>query len=180
MSTSRLRIGPVLSAGTLLGVGMGGFVDGIVFHQILQWHHMFSSRLSTVELVSLKQNMLWDGIFHVFTWLMSAVGLALLWRAGRRADVAWSTRLFVGSLLLGWGLFNFVEGLIDHQLLGIHHVRPGEDQLAWDLGFLGSGVLFIALGALLARSVARSVAPGRPRETPTRVSPGAREPGYAR
>ncbi len=32
-----------LSAGILLGLGMGGFFDGIVLHQILQWHHMATS-----------------------------------------------------------------------------------------------------------------------------------------
>jgi uncharacterized membrane protein len=48
--------------------------------------------------------------------------------------------------ILQWGLFNVVEGLIDHQLLGIHHVHPGENELAWDLGFLALGVLQIAGG----------------------------------
>lgn len=32
-----------LLAGIVLGVGLGGFFDGIVLHQILQGHHMFSS-----------------------------------------------------------------------------------------------------------------------------------------
>ena len=26
-------------------------------------------------------------------------------------------------LLVGWGAFNLVEGTIDHEILGIHHVR---------------------------------------------------------
>lgn len=29
--------------GVLLGLGLGGFVDGILLHQILQRHHMLSS-----------------------------------------------------------------------------------------------------------------------------------------
>ena len=29
-----------LSPGVVLGIGLGGFVDGIVLHQILRWHHM--------------------------------------------------------------------------------------------------------------------------------------------
>jgi len=33
----------ITPAGIFLGVGFGGFVDGIVLHQILQWHHMFTS-----------------------------------------------------------------------------------------------------------------------------------------
>lgn len=63
------------------------------------------------------------------------------WRAGQKPGVPWSTRTFAGSLGLGWGLFNLIEGLIDHHLLGVHHVHPGDGQLAWDLGFLLSGAL---------------------------------------
>ncbi len=29
--------------GIVLGVGLGGFVDGILLHQLLQWHHMLTS-----------------------------------------------------------------------------------------------------------------------------------------
>jgi uncharacterized membrane protein len=137
---------PLIAAGTLLGIGMGGFVDGIVFHQILQWHNMLSARRPPADLVAAKINMFWDGLFHAFTWTMTAIGLALLWRAGRRADVPWSTRTFVGSLLLGWGLFNLVEGVIDHHILHIHHVIEGPGHLPWDIGFLVSGAVFILLG----------------------------------
>lgn len=31
-----------MAAGILLGLGLGGFFDGIVLHQILQWHHMLT------------------------------------------------------------------------------------------------------------------------------------------
>jgi uncharacterized membrane protein len=55
-------------------------------------------------------------------------------------------------MLGGWGVFNLVEGLIDHQLLDIHHVHPGRGELAWDVGFLISGLVLMALGAALARS----------------------------
>jgi uncharacterized membrane protein len=148
----RTHRGALLSAGTLLGVGLGGFFDGIVFHQILQWHHMLSSIVLPTDLTAVKYNMVWDGLFHMFTWIITVVGLGLLWRAGKRPDVSWSTSTFVGSLVLGWGLFNFVEGIIDHHILGIHHVRTGPHQLWWDLGFLALGVLLIAAGWLLQRS----------------------------
>jgi uncharacterized membrane protein len=144
--------GALLSAGTLLGIGLGGFVDGIVLHQILQWHNMLSSRVPPADLVAMKYNMVWDGLFHAFTWIATAAGIALLWRAGQKTDVPWSTRTFVGSMALGWGLFNVVEGIIDHQLLGIHHVHPGPSQLAWDLGFLIFGGLLVAGGAALIRA----------------------------
>jgi uncharacterized membrane protein len=157
--TDRVHHGPVISSGILLGTGLGGFVDGIVLHQMLQWHNMLSSVRPPTDLITMKYNMLWDGLFHAFTWLMTAAGLARLWKAGQRADVPWSTETFVGSLFLGWGLFNLIEGLIDHQLLGIHHVHPGAHQLAWDLGFLASGVLMIAGGYAAVRAGRGQVTP---------------------
>jgi uncharacterized membrane protein len=148
----RRQRGTLVSAGILLGAGMGGFADGIALHQILQWHNMLSSIRPPTDLVAMKYNMVWDGLFHAFTWLTVALGLWRLWVAGKRGDVAWSTRTFVGSLLLGWGLFNFVEGTIDHQILGIHHVHPGDDQLAWDVGFLLLGFVQIVVGCLSIRA----------------------------
>ena len=143
--------GPLVGAGLLLGIGLGGFVDGIVLHQILQWHNMLSSRIPPTTLVDMKYNMIWDGLFHALAWIVTAAGVGLLFRAGRRKDAVWSARVLAGAMLAGWGLFNLVEGLIDHQLLGIHHVHPGGHQLAWDIGFLISGPLLMAIGATLAR-----------------------------
>lgn len=140
------RVGPLVAAGALLGIGLGGFVDGILLHQLLQWHHMLTARLPATDLVTLKVNMVWDGLFHVFTWLTTVAGLALLWRATGRPDVDRSAGAFGGSLVLGWGLFNVVEGMIDHELLQIHHVHPGDEQLSWDVAFLVLGAALIAGG----------------------------------
>lgn len=155
MAERSLQHGPIVSSGILLGTGLGGFVDGIVFHQILQWHNMLSTVRPPTDLVMMKYNMLWDGLFHALTWLTTLAGLARLWKAGQRSDVAWSGETLVGSMFLGWGLFNFIEGIIDHQLLGIHHVHPGAGQLAWDLGFLASGVVMIAGGWAAIRHARR-------------------------
>lgn len=143
---------PLACAGLALGIGLGGFIDGIVLHQLLQWHGMVSSAVPTSEIVGAKVNMIWDGVFHLVIWLACAAGVALLFRAARRADVAWSARVFSGAMLAGWGAFNLAEGMLDHLILGLHHVHPGEDQLAWDVGFvLLGGVGLIAAGWLLAR-----------------------------
>lgn len=164
------RAGPLVGAGLVLGIGLGGFVDGIVLHQIAQWHNMLSSVIPPTDLVAMKYNMVWDGLFHAMTWMAVAIGIGLLFQAGRRADVPWSGRLLVGSMLAGWGLFNFVEGIIDHQLLGLHHVHPGEHQAAWDMGFVVLGGLgFMVLGYLLGRSGRTAGSPGR-RDT---LRPGA-------
>jgi uncharacterized membrane protein len=163
---TRNHRGALIAPGTLLGAGLGGFLDGILLHQLLQWHNMLSTRVPPVDLPTMKYNMVWDGAFHAFTWLFTVIGLALLWRAGKAADVPRSTRTFVGSLALGWGLFNVVEGIIDHHLLGVHHVHPGAGQVAWDLGFLVFGVLLCVGGLTLMRQ-------GRIDERPRQPSLGA-------
>lgn len=93
--------------------------------------------------------MFWDGLFHVLTWTMTALGLALLWKAVQRRDVPLSTKTLVGSMALGWGLFNLVEGIIDHHLLHIHHVTETDNHLIWDLAFLASGLLLFGIGATM-------------------------------
>ncbi|WP_222432866.1 DUF2243 domain-containing protein [Caenimonas sedimenti] len=147
---------PLLAAGILMGAGLGGFVDGIVFHQILQWHNMLSGWLPPTNLVDAKVNMLWDGIFHASVWAMTMLGLWMLVRAGGRRDVSWSAGTFWGAWLLGWGLFNFVEGAIDHLLLGIHHVNEyAPSPLTYDLLFQASGVVLAVLGWMVIRSARR-------------------------
>jgi uncharacterized membrane protein len=139
-------------AGVLLGIGLGGFLDGIVLHQILQWHHMLSSVLPPVTMEAMQTNMLWDGLFHALVWLATLVGVLLLWSAARHSFAMPSLGWLVGLLFVGWGLFNLVEGVIDHHILGIHHVRGYGPNLAWDLGFLGSGVVFMVFGWALVRT----------------------------
>ncbi|MFH9657389.1 DUF2243 domain-containing protein [Streptomyces sp. NPDC017248] len=147
--------------GILLGVGLGGFVDGILLHQLLQWHHMLTStdhdRIGVKyydpgTVSGLRMNTVWDGVFHTVCWLAVLTGLAVLYArvtTGRRR--VWASRVLWGWVLAGWGLFNLVEGLLDHQILGIHHVRGGPHQLWWDIAFLVLGALLVAVGWLLAR-----------------------------
>ncbi|HEY9666669.1 MAG TPA: DUF2243 domain-containing protein [Coleofasciculaceae cyanobacterium] len=146
----RDRSGLLVAAGILIGAGLlAGFVDGILLHEILQWHHMITSVRPTTNLADLEANTLGDGLFHLGTWTLTIIGVGLLWLAGGRSDVPWSPKIFGGSLLLGAGLFNFLEGVIDHQILGIHHVKPGPNQLAWDIGFLAFGALLAIVGWIL-------------------------------
>jgi uncharacterized membrane protein len=147
---------PLIVASLMLGLGLGGFVDGIVLHQILQWHHMLSSGgFPPDNLANLEVNTLWDGLFHAGTWILTVVGLFLLWRALGQREVPWSTRTFLGGLAAGWGVFNLAEGVIDHELLGIHHVNETvarEQWIWWDLGFLAFGLLLVGVGWSLFRA----------------------------
>ena len=144
-----------VAAGVLFGLGLGGFFDGIVLHQVLQWHHMLSSWYPITSIENLELNTLWDGIFHSATYVFVVIGLFILWRRARGRHLRWSNRALIGSLLVGWGLFNLVEGLIDHQWLGVHHVNERVDRahwLAWDLGFLAWGLAMLLGGVGLLRT----------------------------
>jgi uncharacterized membrane protein len=142
-----------------MGIGLGGFVDGIVLHQILQWHHMLTGAnggKSSKTVAGLEANTVADGLFHMATWLLVVVATAITIRLWQRGELAPPWRVHVGMLLAGWGAFNLVEGLVDHQILGIHHVRDDLGApLGWDLGFLAFGVALIAVGLALARSARR-------------------------
>jgi uncharacterized membrane protein len=140
------------SAGILFGLGLGGFFDGIVLHQLLQWHHMLSSWYPVNTIENLELNTRWDGIFHSSTYLFVVAGLFILWRTAQRRHLYWSTKLLAGTILIGFGAFNVVEGLIDHHLLGIHHVNELVDpsqRIYWDIGFLIWGAAMFVIGWML-------------------------------
>jgi uncharacterized membrane protein len=139
--------GAVLGPALLLGVGLGGFVDGILLHQILRWHHLLTARPG----VDLTGNLVADGLFHVGTWLAVVGGLLWLWRRARNGPLSRRWTALVGPLLAGWGLFNLSEGLVNHHLLGLHHVRAGPHQTAYDLGFLALGAALALLGTAIHR-----------------------------
>jgi uncharacterized membrane protein len=149
----------------LLGIGLGGFVDGILLHQILQWHHMLTSTgdYPPDTIAGLEANTLADGFFHVSTWIFVAAGTALTVQAWRQGRLGPSWRGYLGLSLAGWGAFNLVEGLIDHEILGIHHVRDDlGGPLGWDIGFLAFGLVLAVGGLLLSRSSERSTRRPKP------------------
>lgn len=155
--------GSASRAGILLGIGLGGFVDGILLHQIAHWHNMGSAVLPPATLDALRLNMRWDGLFHAAVWLLTTAGVYLLLAAARRGAPLPSAGPFTGLLLLGWGIFNLAEGIVDHHLLGLHHVRdlpvhvPLYDWLFLAIGGLG----LMAVGWLLARAGGRDPWQGR-------------------
>jgi uncharacterized membrane protein len=159
---------PAAGPWVLLGVGLGGFVDGIVLHQVLQWHHMLTAEHPATTVAGLELNTLADGLFHAGTWVAVAAGLVWMLVAWRRGAAAPRPRWALGLLLVGWGLFNLVEGAVNHHLLGVHHVRDDlGGPLAWDLGFLALGTLLVVAGGFLARTdptvrSAVTVGSGRP------------------
>jgi uncharacterized membrane protein len=164
---------PSRASGLLYGLGLGGFLDGIVLHQILQWHHMVSHvpQYPVTTVAGLEVNTFADGLFHISAWLfvlLASIAALRAWRQGRLAP-SWSFHF--GLVFVGWGVFNLVEGVVDHQILGIHHVR---DDLggppSWDIGFLMFGALLVLGGWALHRRGRSVVARHNRLERPSIVS----------
>jgi uncharacterized membrane protein len=143
----------IVMPGIVLGLGLGGFFDGIVFHQILQWHNMGSAVLPPTTMEAMGRNMRWDGFFHAATWGLTVAGIYMLLHDVRSGALLPEASAFTGQLLVGAGVFNLVEGVVDHHLLELHHVRDLPAHVpAYDWAFLVvGGVLLVTVGATLAR-----------------------------
>lgn len=145
-------------AGAALGFALGGFFDGILLHQILQWHHLLSL---VPGLTDIRTQVMWDGIFHALMYVIAAMGLVALWRA-QRNDARVSRGVIVGALLVGFGVWHVIDTFLSHWFLGIHRIKDDSpNPLAWDLLWL---VLFGLLPLLIGWRMLRgggSAAPAR-------------------
>jgi uncharacterized membrane protein len=131
----------------VLGFALGGFFDGILLHQILQWHHLLSL---VPEAGSLRMQVVWDGYFHA---LMYAIAVLALWGLWRTRHSAASGARLVGAALIGFGTWHAVDAVASHWVLGIHRIRiDSEAPLAWDLLWLAAfGILPAGVGAWLLK-----------------------------
>ncbi len=141
-------------AGLLLGFGMGGFFDGILLHQILQWHHLlsgFGAGGGSSPLADLRVQVVADGVFHALMYAVAAAGLWSLYRS--RGAAAPPRRALLASFLVGFGAWHVIDAVLSHWLIGLHRLRMDvPDPLPWELGWLGVfGVLPLAAGLLLGR-----------------------------
>lgn len=119
----------------LFGVGIIGMLDGIIFHQLLQWHSTYIRTNRFNQIIS-------DGIFHLSVTVVIFVAAILLWKS----DPNVKKEKFWGGFFLGAGWFNFLEGIINHHFLKIHHVKPGTYQLMYDLAYDTVGIVLIIIG----------------------------------
>ena len=125
MATSRARgraiaprdagpMGPAIFTGVLLGIGIAGFIDESIFHQLLQWHNFYWATDQRGRILS-------DGLFHVASTLLLLWGVLRLWldrasRAGARS------RAILAGILAGAGGFNTYDGVVQHVILHFHLV----------------------------------------------------------
>lgn len=153
----------------VLGFALGGFFDGILLHQILQWHHLLSL-VPGVE--SLRVQVLWDGLFHALMYLIAVLAIWRLWRSRAQAQHEWG-RSFAGALLIGFGIWNVLDIGLAHWIVGIHRVRlDSPNPLLWDLIWIVAfGILPSVVGWLLLRN-GRGQKSGRLHPTTIVVSAG--------
>lgn len=141
---------PLSTASVVMGMGIGGFIDGILFHQILQLHGMVSNQLPIDTVVGKAVNMFWDGIFHAFTLTAVIIAFILFTTLLKRKNINPSPKLAFGGAISGWGIFNLVEGIIHHQIIKLHNVNEfAMNPEIWNYSFLASGLIFILMGYIL-------------------------------
>jgi uncharacterized membrane protein len=130
----------------LFGIGMIGMLDGILFHQILQWHSVNMHTDRVHQIMS-------DGFFHLFVTTIIFISGILLWKGNSHDHPS----VFWGCFLMGAGLFNLVEGIVNHHLLQLHHVKPGPEQFLFDIAYDAFAVIMLAAGWFLFRRTRRII-----------------------
>ncbi len=133
-----------LLSGVLVGIGIAGFVDETVFHQLLHWHHFYDKGTPEAGLVS-------DGLFHIGSWVAMVAGLFLF--ADLRRRDTWVRPRWIGGVLVGLGGFQLYDGTVQHKLFELHQIRYGVDITPYDVVWNAVAVALIVAGAVvLARS----------------------------
>jgi uncharacterized membrane protein len=104
-----------LLSGLLVGIGVVGFIDETVFHQLLQWHAFYWATSQHGRVLS-------DGLFHAFSTALLIWGAVRLWR-DRESWTQVRSREIAAAALIGGGLFNFYDGVVQHVIFHLHLVN---------------------------------------------------------
>jgi len=146
-----------LIAAGVFGFGFSGLIDVLVLHHILQWHHLLSGIYPMNTLKGLRTNLLADGVFSVVMLLIMGVGAGLLWQSERRTDSPLAVRPLFGAAIIGLGVFDVYDSVVDHALLGLHQpVGPGGQSLslggAYNPHWIVVSLLFVIAGYYIYRT----------------------------
>jgi uncharacterized membrane protein len=135
--------------GGTVGVGLGAMIDVILFHLVLQTHHLLSGLIDPYAIDGLRTNVMYDGLFMAGMLALTVAGGAMLWRLANGASEKLSSTALVGSILVGAGVFNVFDGVVNHYVLGLHNVVHGTE--AWNPHWLVVSVLLLGAGLLVLR-----------------------------
>jgi uncharacterized membrane protein len=160
----RPALGSAILTGLLLGVGIAGFIDETIFHQLLQWHNFYWGTTQFWRIFS-------DGVFHLVTTLLLLWGTFRLWRDPYSTDSIRS-KAVLGGLLVGLGGFNTYDGVVQHVILHFHLVNeyvcanpqannsigscPAD--IPYEIVWISMGLIVIAIGAVIWRHARREFA----------------------
>lgn len=139
-------------SGVLVGIGIAAFLDEVLFHQLLQWHHFYDRSTAAAGLFS-------DGLFHAFGWFAVVAGLFLFADLRRRSLLI--PARWAGAVLLGTGAFQLYDGTVQHKLLALHQIRYEVQLLPYDLVWNAVAVLMLGAGIFLLVRTGKT-APGSP------------------
>lgn len=144
----------LLAAG-IFGFGFSGLIDILVLHHVLQWHHLISARVPMTTLEGLQTNILADGLFSIGMVVVMGIGGGILWRAERRTSVPLAARPIAGAAVIGLGVFDLFDVVVDHTILGLHHAvsQGGRYDPHWAVVSL----LFILAGVYVYQTGLRTV-----------------------
>ncbi|NSX03807.1 DUF2243 domain-containing protein [Cupriavidus gilardii] len=158
-------------AGYTLGFAMSGFFDGILLHQILQWHHLLSG-IERGALGDLRVQVMADGVFHALMYVIAAIGLWLLYRSRDAFAVPHAPRRLLANFWIGFGVWHVVDAVLSHWITGIHRIRmDSPNPLLWDLLWL---FLFGIIPLIVGIRMRKTNRPAGPRS-----GAGPRGPGIA-
>lgn len=161
----------LMAPGLLCGIGLGGLIYGMVFHRLLDWHHVLSNDTPMTG-DGIGDNLRADGLFDLVSLIILLAGIALLWSTASRMrgrDWDGSGVRLTGWILLGWSVFYVVEGVLFHFILDAHHVNEtaGANEAAWDWGLLILSVVVGVIGLAMTRSRGNADSAVRPRTRST-------------
>lgn len=131
-----------MRAAALIGIGIMAGVDEIVFHQILAWHHFYTRSTTEIALMS-------DGLLHAAELIAIVAGFFILLDL-RRSHSLVKARAWAG-FVLGLGVFQLFDGIVDHKVLRLHQIRPVENLLPYDIAWNLVGVLLLLVGFYLLK-----------------------------
>ena len=129
-------------SGIFFGLGMVAFIDEVVFHQLLHWHHFYDKSTTSIGLIS-------DGLFHAFSWFATVASLFMV--ADLRRKNAWKRKRWFGAVFLGAGVFQLYDGTIQHKVLGLHQIRYDVDIFYYDVLWNIIAGLLILIGLFVLR-----------------------------
>lgn len=138
-----------LAAAGVLGFGFSGLIDVLVLHHVLKLHHLLSNVYDPSTVAGLQTNLTADGLFSVAMLVITGVGAGLLWREERCTTTPLPTRPLAGAAIIGLGVFDLFDVVVNHTLLGLHHATHGSGY--YDPHWAVVSLLIVGAGVLIYR-----------------------------